>query len=222
MSDTTIVSTDSPVCFVGGGVIGNRPLGADLASDTRFVGVDSGADHLLAAGVSPMIVIGDLDSLSDSARAAVGAVLHHGAEQDTTDFEKALMRVDAPLITALGFTGGRIDHILGVLNVMARYPQKRVLLADDEDVSFVMTARLERLELPEDTRISLMPLDDVVVTATGLRWSLNGFAMRPTGRTSGSNVTTGTPIAIQTTGPILVTLPRAFLAVAAQAAVRAE
>ncbi len=222
MTNDIIVSSNGPVCFVGGAKIGNKALGADFANVNSFVGVDGGADHLLAAGIAPVAVIGDFDSLSDKARATFADVLCHVSEQDTTDFEKALTRVTAPLIYALGFTGGRIDHILGVLNVMARYPDRAVLLVDDDDVSFVITHRLENLELPANSRISLMPLAALVVSATGLRWPLADFAMHPAGKTSGSNATSGEPVHIRTNGPLLVTLPRAHLATAVTAVARAE
>ncbi len=68
-----------------------------------FVGVDGGADHLLAAGVTPAAVIGDLDSLSDLARATFAEQTYHIAEQETTDFEKALTRIDAARVLAVGF-----------------------------------------------------------------------------------------------------------------------
>ncbi|MEO0930102.1 MAG: thiamine diphosphokinase, partial [Pseudomonadota bacterium] len=158
MTSDIIVSSDSPVCFVGGGHIGNGPFAADFANIDCFIGVDGGADHLLAAGIKPAAVIGDLDSVSDKAAATFADILYHVAEQDTTDFEKALMRVSAPLIFALGFTGGRIDHMLGVLNVMARCASKRVLLVDDDDASFVVMRGLRDLILPAGARVALMPL----------------------------------------------------------------
>lgn len=218
----TIVSTDSPVCFVGGGQISQTALTADFPNVTSFVGVDGGADHLLAAGISPAAVIGDFDSLSDQARATFSNVLCHVSEQETTDFEKALIRVAAPLIYAVGFTGGRLDHTLGVLNVMARYADRRVFLVDHDDVSFVISQSLDNLMLPAGDRISLMPLDEVQVSATGLRWPLSDFAMHPVRRTSGSNTATGDPISIRTNGALLVTVSRAHLARAVTACVPAR
>jgi len=217
-----IVSSDSPVCFVGGGEISQAPLDTVFPSVSSFVGVDGGADHLLDAGISPAAVIGDFDSLSDRARATFSDVLCHVAEQETTDFEKALMRVEAPLIYAVGFTGGRLDHTLGVLNVMARYSDRSVLLVDDQDVSFVLSRSLDNLLMPAGARISLMPLDNLRVTATGLRWPLEDFEMHPARRTSGSNAATGDPISVLTNGPLLVTLSRAHLASAETAAAHAK
>ena len=137
MSSETIVSTSRPVCLVGGASATNADISNVLQLVAGFVAVDSGADTLLRAGITPIAVVGDLDSLSQTARDTFANLLCQIDEQSTTDFEKALTRVAAPAIIALGFTGGRMDHILSVLNVMSRFPDKPVLLTDRDDVSFL-------------------------------------------------------------------------------------
>lgn len=221
MAIDIIVSSVNLVCLVGGAKIGNVQLSADFPFADNFVAVDAGADHLLAAGVRPAAVIGDLDSLSAQSRSAFGEQLCLISEQDTTDFEKALTRVAAPVILAVGFTGGRIDHALAVLNVMARYADKAVVLVDDDDASFIAKPGVTEMALPAGCRVSLMPLADIVVTATGLRWPLNDRVLSPTGVVSASNEASGDPVRIAADGPLLVTLPRAHLQAALKAAVRA-
>ncbi len=222
MTANTIVSSNNLICLVGGAKIENLSLSADFPFVDSFVGVDGGADHLLDAGLAPAAVIGDLDSLSDLARATFAAVLCHISEQETTDFEKALIRVAAPAVLALGFTGGRIDHGLAVLNVMARYPERAILLVDQDDVSFIAKRDGTDLTLPAGCRISLMPLADVRVTASGLRWPFADMCLAPAGKTSSSNAAAGGPIHIETDGPLLITLPQAYLQTALKAAARVE
>ena len=217
-----IVASDKPVCFVGGAPIANGAISAVSSHVGAFVAVDSGADHLLAAKVAPAAVIGDLDSLSDQARATFQDCLHEITEQSTTDFEKALTRVAAPLVIAIGFTGGRLDHALSVLNVLSRNAQRAVLLLDAEDVSFVAPFRHITFEAEQDTRVSVMPLGTAKVTLSGVRWPFVDMLMTADGFTSPSNAALGGPVTLQTDGPVLVTLPRALLQTAMQAAVRAE
>lgn len=222
MDNIIIVSGLNLVCLVGGAEIGNVSLSADFPFVDSFVGVDSGADHLLAAGIRPAAVIGDLDSLSEQARAAFDDLLCHILEQDTTDFEKALSRVAAPAILAVGFTGGRIDHALAVLNVMARYAGKAVVLVDQYDVSFIAKPGETQISLPAGCRVSLMPMAGIVVTATGLRWPLKDMEMHPAGATSASNEAASDLVSVHTDGPLLITLPRAHLQAALKAVVHAE
>ncbi|EBA12729.1 thiamine pyrophosphokinase [Roseobacter sp. CCS2] len=207
---------------MGGAPIEEGAISAVLSHVSAFIGVDGGADHLLAGHVTPAAVIGDLDSLSDQARATFGACLHKVAEQSTTDFEKALIRVQAPCMLGLGFTGGRLDHTLSVLNVMARHVQKAVILLDAEDVSFIAPLGRTTFQADKDTRISIMPVGTATVTVAGVQWPFDAQRMTPDSFTSPSNAASGGPVTMETDGPVLITLPRAHLQTALQAAVRAK
>lgn len=221
MMHQSIVSSNRAICLVGGAPVSDAVFAAVAPLVDGFVGVDGGADHLLARDLSPLAVIGDLDSLSAQARAAFADCLWHIAEQETTDFEKALSRVEAPQIIALGFTGGRLDHALAVLNVMARMPDRGVFLFDADDVSYMAPQGDSAIDLPAGTRVSLMPLGDVRASAAGVVWPFTDWALHPVGRTSASNMATGGTVRITAQGPLLVTLPQAHLAAAVTAAVRA-
>lgn len=215
------VSNSSLVCFVGGAPLEKEAIQAIFPMIDAFVAVDGGANHLLAAGVTPISVIGDLDSLSDDARATFADLLCHVAEQSTTDFEKALSRVDARMVLALGFTGGRMDHTLSVLNVMARCIDRAIVLIDHDDVCFMAPIGIIAFDVPKDTRVSIMPLGKATVTVTGLAWPFNDTLMTPDGFTSPSNAAIGGSVQVKTDGPILITLPRALLPIALKAAFRA-
>lgn len=220
MPTNKIVSADGIVCLVGGAPIASATLKRVSAFVHKYIAVDAGADHLLRAGYEPAIVIGDLDSLSDHALATFQDRLCHISEQSTTDFEKAISRISAKAIIAVGFTGGRIDHILAVLNVIARYPQQKIILLDQNDASFLVDERLT-LSLPKGCRVSFMPLARVIVSVTGVQWSFDAQLMEPVGFISSSNAAVGGPITVQTDGPLLISLPQRHLKDALQAAAHA-
>ena len=89
-----IVDSLQGVTLVGGGPVSAMALAKARALAPRIVGADSGADRLLRLGVTPEAVIGDMDSLSASARVRLADRLFPIAEQDTTDFDKALRIAD--------------------------------------------------------------------------------------------------------------------------------
>ncbi|WP_322892911.1 MULTISPECIES: thiamine diphosphokinase [unclassified Yoonia] len=221
MCNTECVTSDRTICLIGGGPVAEAAFAAVLPLIAGFVGVDGGADELLARDLIPKAVIGDLDSVSDAARARFVDCLWHIAEQDSTDFEKALTRVNAPQIIALGFTGGRMDHALSVLNVMARHPDRPVFLVDADDVSYLAPQGSSTITLPAGARVSLMPLADVRASVSGVRWPFTDWALHPTGRNSASNMAAGGPVRISAEGPLLVTLPLAHLVEAVTNGVRA-
>jgi len=176
-----------------------------------LVAADGGANVALGAGRVPDCVIGDLDSLSPEARALLPAGrLHLIADQATTDFEKCLMRIAAPLILAIGFTGARIDHELAVWNVLARLGAHRCIVIGQEDVVLLAPERL-RLDLAPGTRVSLFPMSPVRAESTGLRWPVDGLAFAPDGVLGTSNEATG-PVELRVLeGRLLLILPRACL-----------
>ena len=206
-----VVSSSCPIVAVGGADIEPSDLNIFPTQTPLYVAADGGANHLLAAGLRPAAVIGDLDSLSSTARAAFGAILHYVVEQDTTDFEKLLTRVDAPLIVALGFLGGRFDHSFAVFNVLARFPSRRVLLVGQEDFCFLARQGTSRIALPDGCRVALIPLGPARVSTEGLRWDLSDAPLSLTDQISTSNMANG-PVSFDIKGPVLLVVGREGLA----------
>lgn len=122
-----IIREDCGVTIIGGGML--YPGTLEMARDVApiLVAADGAASAALAAGWEPAAVIGDMDSLDMTARAALPAsVLHHIAEQDSTDFDKALRNIEAPFVLGIGLLGARLDHELAVLSTLARILQDPV------------------------------------------------------------------------------------------------
>ena len=203
------------VILLGGGELAPETVSELLAFAPILVACDGAAARALALGIRPARVVGDLDSLDDTTRAALDpATVHRIDEQDSTDFEKALCTTEAPLILGAGFTGGRLDHELACYNALVRYPGRRCILVNAEDICFHAPARL-RLSLAPGTRVSLFPMAAVTVSATGLEWPLDRLALAPWGRVGTSNRAVADRVEIDPDGPgLLVILPRAALAAA--------
>jgi thiamine pyrophosphokinase len=177
------------------------------------VAADGGADRALAAGVVPRAVIGDFDSITPEARAAIPpGRLHHLAEQDTTDFDKALRSILAPFVLALGFAGARLDHGLAVFNALVRHADRPCLVLGAEDLVFLCPPRLS-LRLRVGDRLSLFPMGPVSGESQGLRWPVAGIRFAPDGRIGTSNVVSVPDVELSFDAPrMLVILPVARLA----------
>src|SRR5262245_21286551 len=111
-------------------VSGGNPPTADAASHVRVgatvIAADRGLDYALALGLDVTVAVGDFDSVSaEGLAAAEGAgvrIERHPAEKDATDLELALdTAIDmAPeRILVLAGTGGRLDHELSALLILA-------------------------------------------------------------------------------------------------------
>ena len=98
----------------------------DGADDALIIAADGGARLARACGVTPALVIGDLDSVPPDTLArleAQGAQVERvPAEKDETDLELALLeavRRGADAITLIGAAGGRLDHMLANFYLLA-------------------------------------------------------------------------------------------------------
>lgn len=206
MARSMIVDLREAVTLIGGGPIVAELLTLARSVAPRIVAADGGAGVVLATGAVPEAIIGDMDSLDPKARAAFADRLYHIAEQETTDFEKCLTRIEAPLVIGVGFLGGRMDHSLASLNVLARHRDRAVILLNEADVCCVVPEGGLRLSLPEGLRLSLLPLGAARLWSEGLRWNVEGDEMAPDGFVSISNEVAG-EVTLRAKGPMLLAVP---------------
>jgi thiamine pyrophosphokinase len=207
-----VLSCDDGVTLLGGGEVNPATLEEALRRAPQLVAADGAAATALESGHMPKAVIGDFDSLPNRIRQKIpDDILHHIPEQDSTDFEKCLSRVDAPFILGVGFMGERIDHELSVYNTLVRYPEKRCIIVGEIDICLHVPRDL-RLELDIGTRVSLFPLKPVTGTSEGLLWPIENIAFAPGGRIGTSNEASATIVemAFHDDGMLLI-LPRRVL-----------
>ncbi|PZX19711.1 thiamine pyrophosphokinase [Palleronia aestuarii] len=193
--------------LVGGGAIAPGDLDLALALGPTAAAADGGAMALLEHGVIPKAVIGDLDSLPRDVAARIPAGrIHHVPEQDSTDLQKCLARIDAPFVIGIGFLGARFDHSLAACHAIAMHDRPCLLLGSD-DVVFHAAGALS-LDLARGTRVSVFPMRPVTARSRGLEWPLDGIEFSPGERIGTSNMANG-PVRIEPDGAgLLVLLPR--------------
>ena len=210
--EAAIVQSQELITLLGAAEASSAVLEESIALAPRLVAADGGAVQALARGLMPDAVIGDLDSLPAEVRARIPSErLHRIAEQDSTDFDKALRQIAAPLVLAVGFTGQRLDHELAVYNALVRNADRRAIVIGEHDICFHLGTAL-RLELPEGSRVSLFPMADVRCESEGLRWPTDGLVFSPAGRVGTSNIVAQSPVGLRPGGAgMLVILPRAGL-----------
>ncbi|GFE48765.1 thiamine pyrophosphokinase [Roseobacter cerasinus] len=211
-----ILEQSNPVTLVGGGALLDRDLRAALALAPTCVAADGGAEAVLAAGVPLAAVIGDMDSISQAALARIPPECQHRiTEQDSTDFDKALRHISAPLVLAVGFCGRRIDHQLAALHTLVMRSDACCLMVGDEDVIFLCPPLFE-MPMEPGTRVSLFPMGAVTGRSDGLEWPIDGLAFAPDGQSGTSNRATGR-LRLEVDAPaLLCILPRASMAAAAE------
>jgi thiamine pyrophosphokinase len=166
-----------------------REVAAWIREGDLTVAADGGSSHALRAGITPRLVIGDCDSISDEllARLRDGGTRFKGAsvDKDETDLELALLwaarQEGVDEIVVLGAFGGRPDQALANLLLLAhpalqRDTGRRVVMVDRTwEVSLMRGGEIGELRGRAGDRVSLIPLGGVAegVTTTGLTFPLH-------------------------------------------------
>ena len=187
------------VVVIGGGNLSTRA--AELVDDDALViAADSGLDHAVAAGLTPTVLVGDLDSIS--AAGTMWAYAHevhterHPESKDATDTELALAYAAAAgrdHLLVLGAVGDRFDHLLGTLSALgspalSTFGSVRAQLGDTE-IHAVHPARSITVHPPSGTVFSLLSLHGPCrgVSITGARWPLTDADLVPSSTIGVSN-----------------------------------
>ncbi len=182
-SDSTAVT----VVVVAGGDPPTPEEIARLPANPVVVAADAGLDHALAAGLTPAVAVGDMDSVSPESLATaeqVGTrIERHPPDKDQTDLELALELAArlADRIIVIGAGGGRLDHLIGNLAVLASPQWSGVdIEAWLGDARAVVAHGHRTLEVDVGTTVSLFALGGPArATTTGLAWPLNDELLEP-------------------------------------------
>ena len=183
---------------------GELPTGELLVREAeaalRIIAADGAANHAFRHGLRLDQLVGDLDSVEpivlEHCRAS-GTEITTVPEQENNDFEKALrlLAPDGQTLRILGLTGGRTDHLMANLSVLARYAghfakitaldaHAEYHLLGERNVSLIHEAAI-------GTTVSLIPLHRAEgLTTTGLRYALEEATLAMGEREGLSNVTT--------------------------------
>lgn len=175
-----------------------------LADASLFVCADGAADHAVAFGFEPAVVIGDLDSITPETRARFPSdrVLRD-TDTERTDTEKAIRYVldrgGFTEIVLLGASADRLDHVVGHLSLLIRYADRiRIVLTDDRSRAWIGDGTVP-LDHPVGTVVSFFAVGSPAegVTTRGLRYALQGRRLEMGVQDSISNEVTERPAEVR-------------------------
>lgn len=171
-----------------------------VTDDVAVIAVDSGWEHARAAGATPDVLVGDMDSITSAHLAEAESlgveIVRHPVDKDFTDAELALeLAVERghTEITVVSGGGDRIDHVIGFLNAAALHaiPGRRLdVVIGRARIAIVSPGAVTTCTVGHEPVVSLVPLGGPAhgVSTRGLRWELNGETLAPLASRGVSNV----------------------------------
>ncbi len=181
---TTVVVTGGP----------DRPAAVALPPDARVIAADGGMELARELGLPVDLAVGDFDSVSGEMLETIGRVEKHPAAKDASDLELALaaaLRFETERIIVLGGAGGRLDHLLGGLLLLAADAYSGVQIDAQLGASAVHVVRDERVLTGEPGElISLFAVHGPAtgIVTEGLVYPLRGQRLEPGSSRGLSNV----------------------------------
>lgn len=156
----------------------------------EFIICTDGAYYYMnTLNLKPYLVIGDMDSLSNAPQDIEVIFI---ADQDTTDFEKALQYLvenGFENVVVLGSTGGQNDHFLGNLNAAYKFRNALEICFFDQSQYFFLSRKEQKLETSVGKIISLIPFPEAEgITISGFQYTLNNEGLALVDRVGTRNI----------------------------------
>lgn len=184
-----------------GDVLSRAEVSSLLNKKPFIVCADGGANKARKLGITPDVIIGDLDSISASTKNFYSGVRTIRVEtQDNTDLEKALnylLKRRCRSAIVIGALGGRPDHSYANFSILKKYHMRLKLLFSDSSCDVQILGKHSRFDLPVGSVVSLMPLGRCGgITTTGLEFPLTNESLELGVREGTSNKVIASPVVI--------------------------
>lgn len=172
------------VVLVLNGIIDFEVLKRYVLNGSTVISTDGAAAQLFSQEIIPSLVIGDMDSLP---KHIVGVLSQMTTiltieDQDTTDFEKALLHCKSlgfKDIVVFGFHGGDFDHSFNNVSVVAKFAKDvRFQIIDNGRMCFHIDSPTTFYNVNVGEIVSLITYDEVKLTTSGLFWGLTEEYLR--------------------------------------------
>jgi len=192
---------------------------AIILDDDLLVAADGGSQHILALGLMPHLIIGDLDSLDVDIPLLTKRgtqLIQFPRDKDETDLELAITHVltlNPTQLIIVAALGGRLDQTMGNLSLLTDARLASVDARLDDGVEEIFFCRDQaQVQGGSGDIVSLIPWGENVtgVLTQNLKWSLNGETLYANKTRGISNEMCGEEASIKIkTGTLLVVHRRA-------------
>jgi thiamine pyrophosphokinase len=177
------------VIFANGELPNMEKARALVKADDYIICADGGTHHAIALGITPHLVIGDMDSVTkDEAQRLKEAdvpIELYPRNKNETDLELALnhaLERKPTSMLIIAALGNRLDQTLGNISLLSDSRLATLDVRLDDGVEEVFYCRdSSRVEGRRGDIVSLIPWNGAVkgISTNGLRWQLNNETLYP-------------------------------------------
>ncbi len=156
----------------------NHPIALScLENASEIICCDGAADKLIAFGLEPSYIVGDLDSVSESVKMQYDDRLYEDLNQEINDQTKAVnfaIKKGATKLVILGSTGKREDHTIGNISLLLDYRKEIEVISVTNNGVFIPVLSSCKIDSFNSQQVSIFSLGiPTSITSENLRYPLN-------------------------------------------------
>ncbi|MFV0394191.1 MAG: thiamine diphosphokinase [Coprobacillaceae bacterium] len=160
------------------GICGGADVNLTLNASLSYIGVDHGIESLLEQGITPIIGVGDFDSIKDKELLKRIDIEILPTRKDITDTHYAIdwaIEKGYQEIELYGVTGGRIDHYMAILCLLQKYSNTNITILDNQNKIMLLPAGKHQIMKSKYTYFSLFAIESTYITLTSCEYPLGNY-----------------------------------------------
>lgn len=147
-----------------------------LKAAEQIICCDGAADKLVAFGMEPSFIVGDIDSLSKAAKHRFADRIVHCPDQETNDQTKAIefaVKRGVQEVVILGATGKREDHTIGNISLLLNYAKKLKVISVSNSGFFQPVLQSQKFASFKGQQVSIFSIGvPAAVSSKNLKYPL--------------------------------------------------
>ena len=152
-----------------------------LESAEQIICCDGAADKLIAYGLEPTFIVGDIDSVSEKTKTTFADRIVLNTDQETNDQTKAIEFVlsrGIKDVAILGATGKREDHTIGNISLLLDYAQKLNVRSISNSGIFQAVLQSQSFPSFKGQQVSIFSVGTpATITSKSLKYPLNNTTL---------------------------------------------
>ena len=177
------------IIFANGNLPNLEKARSLIHTDDFILCADGGTRHALALGLTPNVIVGDMDSVTEKERRKMKEldveIIQHPTDKNETDLELAInhaLTLNPDQILILAALGGRMDHTLANIALLSNLQLATFNIRLTDGVEELFFCRDQaKVEGRSGDIVSLIPWQGEVtgVFTENLRWHLHHETLYP-------------------------------------------
>ncbi|MCD7950779.1 MAG: thiamine diphosphokinase [Erysipelotrichaceae bacterium] len=189
------------------GIYGSIDAGEVKDKTIDYIAVEQGTFHLLNQGITPIIVIGDMDSIEDKSILEEFQIKLYSPIKDDTDTALAMQYAfehGYDEIDLYGVTKKRMDHFMAVISLLEQYQNYSVTIYDEYNKIYVLQSGKHKIYKDGYHYFSIFAFDKSFITIQNAHYNLDHYLLERSNPLCVSNQMNNEYVIIENSDTILL------------------